>query len=62
MRMASDPTHLMQAADLLEEAISKDPTLRDRHEPQLRLWRKGVMHVSTASFVRKKPGTTPPGQ
>jgi len=50
IHIADDPGKLMSAADLLEEAISKDPTLRDRYETQLRLWRKGIMHVSTASF------------
>lgn len=50
MHIADDPAKLMSAADLLEEAISKDPTLRDRYETQLHLWRKGIMHVSTASF------------
>jgi eukaryotic-like serine/threonine-protein kinase len=60
LRLASDPTSLNQAADLLEEAISKDPELREPHESQLKLWRKGVMHVSTASFRRGKPGGEPP--
>jgi serine/threonine-protein kinase len=52
IQMAQDPARLMSAADLLEEAISKDPALRDRYEPQLQLWRKGIMHVSTADLKR----------
>ena len=52
MQAAQNPTNLMAAADLLEEAISKDPTLRDRYQPQLMLWRKGIMHVSTADLRR----------
>ena len=52
MQIADNPAKLMTAADLLEEAISKDQTLRDRYAPQLHLWRKGIMHVSTASFSR----------
>lgn len=48
--VARDPTRLMAAADLLEEALTKDPVLRDRYESQLRLWRKGIMHVSTADM------------
>ena len=44
MRMAQDPSKLMSAADFLEEAISKDPALRERYESQLQLWRKGIMH------------------
>jgi eukaryotic-like serine/threonine-protein kinase len=54
LRLARDPTGLSQAADLLEEALSKDPDLREGHEPQLKLWRKGVMHASTAG--RRAPG------
>jgi hypothetical protein len=40
--MARRPGSLMSAADLLEEAINKDPDLRDRYENQLKLWRRGV--------------------
>lgn len=50
IRIAQDPTKLIPAADLLEEAISKDPALRDRYGTQLQLWRKGIMHVSTAEL------------
>ncbi len=50
IRLAADPAGLAAAADLLEEALSKDPALRESYEPQLRLWRKGVMHVLTSSF------------
>jgi len=56
MQIAQDPTKLMSAADLLEEALSKDPTLRDRYEWQLQLWRKGIMHVSTARFSARTGG------
>jgi serine/threonine-protein kinase len=59
IRIARDPTKLMSAADLLEEAISKDPALRARYESQLQLWRKGIMHVSTADLRRswgRRPG------
>ena len=52
IQTAQDPTRLMAAADLLEEAISKDPALRERYESQLGLWRKGVMPVSAAGFRR----------
>ncbi len=52
LRVAKDPAQLMSAADLLEEAITKDPELRDRYQPQLQLWRKGIMHVSTADLRR----------
>lgn len=52
IRIAQNPAMLMSAADLLEEAISKDPALRDRYEWQLQLWRKGIMHVSTADLKR----------
>ncbi len=52
IQIAQDPTKLMTAADLLEEAISKDPALRERYESQLQLWRKGITHVSTANIRR----------
>lgn len=57
IQIAQDPARLMSAADLLEEAISKDPELRDRYEWQLQLWRKGIMHVSTAD-LRQFPKRT----
>jgi len=57
IQIAQDPAQLMSAADLLEEAISKDPELRDRYEWQLQLWRKGIMHVSTAD-LRQFPKRT----
>ncbi len=43
MEIANNPMQLMLAADLLEEAISKDPRIREKYEPQLQLWRKGIM-------------------
>lgn len=46
-QLARDPSSLHAAADLLEEGLSKDPSLRDRYGYQLGLWRKGIMHVST---------------
>jgi len=52
VRIAQDPARLTIAADLLEEAISKDPALRERYGSQLQLWRKGIMHVSTAGLKR----------
>jgi serine/threonine-protein kinase len=54
LQAAVNPAKLAFAADLMEEAMSKDPIIRERYEWQLRLWRKGVMHVSTASFDNKK--------
>lgn len=50
--VARDPTRLMEAADLLEEALSRDPGLRPVYESQLALWRKGVMHVSARVVER----------
>ena len=43
MRLARDPSKLMEAADLLEEAIMKEPGLRERYEYQLKLWRRGIV-------------------
>lgn len=42
LRLAGEPCKLMLAADMLEDAISKHPELRERHESQLKLWRRGV--------------------
>ena len=36
------PGKLPLAADILEEIISKDRSLRERYESQLKLWRKGM--------------------
>lgn len=33
---------LREAADLMEEALTKSPNLRDRYESSLQLWRKGI--------------------
>jgi serine/threonine-protein kinase len=47
-RMASEAQRLArnarfgEAADLMEEALNKAPTLRDRYEYQVKLWRRGV--------------------
>jgi serine/threonine-protein kinase len=41
-RLAKEPGRLVQAADLLEEAINKFPDLRQQYEPQLRVWRRGI--------------------
>ena len=54
IQVAQDPMKLMLAADLLEEAISKDPKLRERYESQLQLWRKGIMHCPTGPWWEKK--------
>ena len=57
VKTAQNPAQLMAAADLLEEALSKDPGLRERYEHQLQLWRKGIMSVSADSlrhFPRRK--------
>jgi len=33
---------LIEAADLLEEALNKSPKLRDKYEYRLKLWRRGI--------------------
>jgi hypothetical protein len=33
---------LMEAADLLEEAIVKNAALREKYEYKLKLWRRGI--------------------
>jgi serine/threonine protein kinase len=43
MELSSDVGRLIEAADLLEEALNKSPKLRDKYEYQLKLWRKGIV-------------------
>lgn len=40
--LANDATTLIEAADLLEEAIGVAPELREKYEYQIKLWRKGI--------------------
>jgi tetratricopeptide (TPR) repeat protein len=40
--LSRDPGKLTQAADLLEQALSQSPELREKHANRLQLWRKGV--------------------
>ncbi len=43
LALSSDAGRLIEAADLLEEALNKSPKLRDRYEYRLKLWRKGIV-------------------
>jgi len=43
IQMAKDPGKLMEAADLLEEALNQAPHLRSLFESRLKLWRRGVV-------------------
>lgn len=56
IKAATDPTQLAHAADMMEEAMGRDATIRDQYESHVRLWRKGIMHVSTASFGQRNKG------
>lgn len=42
LRLAQDARRLMEAADLLEEALNLRSELREKYEYQLRLWRRGI--------------------
>jgi serine/threonine-protein kinase len=42
IRLSRQPGKLTIAADMLEEVINKDHTLREKYESQLQLWRRGV--------------------
>jgi serine/threonine-protein kinase len=42
-KLAKIPGKLMEAADMMEEAFTKCPPLRERYEYQLKLWRKGLV-------------------
>ena len=52
LELARDPTQLWSAADLLEEAMSKDPALRERYGSQLGLWRRGIMTAPAGDLSR----------
>ncbi len=42
LKLSRQPNKLVEAADMMEEAFNKWPDLRERHEYQLKLWRRGV--------------------
>jgi serine/threonine-protein kinase len=42
IKLSREPGKLPLAADLLEEAMSKDPDLRQQYGSQLKLWRRGI--------------------
>ncbi|NUO19892.1 serine/threonine protein kinase [bacterium] len=42
LELAKQPGRLTEAADLLEEAITKLPDIRAQYEPLIRLWRRGI--------------------
>jgi eukaryotic-like serine/threonine-protein kinase len=43
LRLAKMAGKLMEAADMMEEAFTKCPPLRDKHEYRLKMWRRGVV-------------------
>jgi len=43
LELARETARLPDAADLLEEAVSRDARVRDRYSYRLTLWRRGVM-------------------
>jgi serine/threonine-protein kinase len=51
-RVARNPNMLLKAAHLLKEAIRNDITLQKRYGNYLRLWSKGITHVSICSFQK----------
>ncbi len=42
INLSQDASKLMEAADLLEEAITKQVNLREKYEYKLKLWRRGI--------------------
>ena len=42
IELSRDASKLMEAADLLEEAITSQSKLREKYEYQLKLWRRGI--------------------
>ena len=43
IELARQAGKLVEAADLMEEAFNKWPALRDKHEYQVKLWRRGIV-------------------
>lgn len=43
LELSHDTSRLMEAADLMEEALTNSPELREEYEYQLKLWRRGIM-------------------
>ena len=43
LQLSQDTSRLMEAADLLEEALNRSPELRQMYEYQLKLWRRGIL-------------------
>lgn len=43
VKLARIHGRLSEAADLMEEALTKSPDLRERYESSLQLWRKGIV-------------------
>jgi len=42
LQQARDMGRLIDAADLMEEAFNKWPSLRDKHATRVQLWRRGI--------------------
>jgi serine/threonine-protein kinase len=43
LALSRDASRLMEAADLLEQALNRCPEFREEYEYQLRLWRRGIV-------------------
>ncbi|MBN1191227.1 MAG: serine/threonine protein kinase [Dehalococcoidales bacterium] len=43
LSLSHDYSKLIEAADLLEEALNKSPSLREKYGYHLKLWRRGIM-------------------
>jgi len=43
VKLSRDPSRLREAADLLEEALIEQSSLREKYEYQLKLWRRGIV-------------------
>jgi len=54
IELAQEPANLSKAADILEEAVSKDAQLRTKYESYIKLWRQGISIPTKNYFSRKK--------
>jgi hypothetical protein len=42
LKLALNPSTLTRAADVMEDALSRAPHLREQYEYHVRMWRRGV--------------------
>lgn len=54
IRTAQQEGNLNEAADIMEEAFNKWPSLREKHATKVTQWRRGISPVFTKSFKKRR--------